>query len=297
MDDCREAGIEIFSWTKNSQSVYSPFSSAPDKQDWFLRMEDTRIKYGGAYTGTFSVWDFKNSEARNYWVESLKKTQLATGLGGWFYDSFFNLAFMPVNYAKKKPTVMWKEMLQALKELQDANVHFLIDSWGPFGVVSPAGPAGYNLQDTAFACYKVALGPGTEITPDGKAVTVLQAKDAASLYRAYAYMTHPWLPLSWEGKRIDEIWEAAHRRSLADYYACYPLMQRRFVQENGQGVLWHDRAETKAVLWNFTARTVSLPGQIRNVTTAEALPAAASYQLEPSHTYLIDAEELPRQIA
>ncbi|MEO6102125.1 MAG: hypothetical protein ABIP44_00610 [Pseudoxanthomonas sp.] len=297
IDDCRAANVQVYSWTNNCQGLASPINAAErDERGWFNKMEDSRTKYGGAYTNIFSALDFKKEESRRYWVDSLIKIKEATGLNGWLFDSFYNLGFMPVNYANMQPTTMWKETLQAFKELQDNDIHFLIESFGPFGIVQHGCPSTYNLK-VIFACYKIGLGNDYTTIPSGETIAIWPGEDADNLYRAYAHTTDAGIALTWQGKSIHEMWGDAQRRTLADYYDCYPDMYRRFIEEGDRGVLYHDRTGKKAILWNFTARTVSLPGSVFDVTANQALSHEKSYQLEPSHTYRIEADELPCKIS
>jgi hypothetical protein len=75
-------------------------------------------------------------------------------------------------------------------------------------------------------------------------------------------------------------------------------MYRRYLQEDGQGVLWHDRSGGIATLWNFVEREVQLPGKVRDVTDGEDLMDSKSYTLQPCHTYRIAvaSEPLPRAL-
>jgi hypothetical protein len=117
--------------------------------------------------------------------------------------------------------------------------------------------------------------------------------EAAALYYTLAHMTNPAIPLFHNGKRIDELWGPAHRQAMADYKACHPAMSRRYLQEDGRAVLWHDRDGTRATLWNFVERRLALPGTVTDVTAGAALPAADAYALQAQHTYTIAGCQLP----
>ena len=119
VDACRREQIQVYSWTNNDQSYLSPNNANSSKDGWFVKMEDARLKYGGAYTNVFTILDFKQGEPRRYWLESLKKIKQETGLNAYLFDSIYNLGFMPVSYSDMNPTTQWRELLQAFKELQD----------------------------------------------------------------------------------------------------------------------------------------------------------------------------------
>jgi hypothetical protein len=100
-----------------------------------------------------------------------------------------------------------------------------------------------------------------------------------------------------DGRRIDEVWTDAHKRALADYHAALPDLKRRYLQEDGLGVLWHDAGATCATLFNFAERRLRLPGRVRDLTSGEDLPVRANYRLHACHTYRIaGAKELPTRL-
>jgi len=100
-----------------------------------------------------------------------------------------------------------------------------------------------------------------------------------------------------DGRRIDEVWGAEHRRALADYHAALPHMNRRYLQEDGQAVIWHDYAGKRATVFNFAKRNVSLPGKVKDISTGQALSTATRYDLEANHTYVVTGAELPRELS
>lgn len=294
---CREHDIEPFAWTNNAQSYDSPLQRDDKRAHWFVKMEDSRLKYGGAYSNLMSIFSFKQKEACQYWVDSLKKIRTESGLSGYLFDSFYNLGFMPIDYGGMAPKTQWRELLSALKELQEADVHFLIESFGPFGQVQHGCPQSYNFE-TLFACYKIGLGSGYTTVPGGE-VAQARAEEATQLYRVLAHMTTPPIPLFVDGERIDRLWSKAHKQALADYHANLPFMHRRYLQEDGAGVLWHDRDEKFATLWNFKDRVVRLDELITDVTLGERLQQAGEYSLSACHTYRIEVQEskvLPRTV-
>jgi hypothetical protein len=292
-EECAASGIHIAAWTNNDQSKVSPLFA--QHRDWFVRMEDTRLTYGGAYTDCFSIWSFAHDAARRNWVDHLKQTRQETGLGGYLFDSFYNLGFMPMDYSGGRPHTQWRQLLAAFKELQDADVHFMIESFGPFGEVQHGCPASYGL-DHLFICYKIQLGTGYTTIPTGQEKPRSEPWPEADWYRILAHMARPGLPLFFQGVRVDKLLTPGHLAAIRDYQTQRPHLARRYLQEDGQGVLWHDAAGQRATLWNFTARTVALPGQVTDVTTGAALPPAARYTLQPQHTYALTGAPLPTQI-
>lgn len=291
---CHRHGIKNFMWTNTYVSLNAKMNlEQRDERGWYMAMEDTRTKYAGAYTMVSSNLDLKNPDARRYWVEAHRKIVKETGLDGYYIDSFYNLFFMPVNYKTGHPRTSWREALGVMKELQDAGVEWMIESFGPFGHSGHGHPDSYDASKI-FICYLVGLGNNTVTVPvPGSETTKNNGHSPAYIYYQLAHKVPCALPLFIDGKRIDEVYGDEHRRILREYHDLLPAMHRRYLQEDGQGVLWHNREGTQALLWNFTDREMALPGTVTDLATGEPLPAASRYRLQPRHTYRIVAEPLP----
>jgi hypothetical protein len=290
---CRTLGVTPYSWTNPNQSCASPLFRGYGKwagintRSWFVRLPDTRSPYCGAYIPEGSDFDLSVEAARSYWTGCLKRIKRQTGLSAYLWDSFYNSAFMPVSYADGVPHTVWRGVLAALKDLQDAGLHFMIESFGPWGEVQHGCLKSYNL-DNLFACYKILLGTGYTTIPSGHAEARPAPYPVPDYYRILAHMSKPDLPLFFGNQRIDAVFGAGHRRALADYNANRRRMSRRFLQEDGRSVLWHDDAGRRATLWNFTTRRLALPGWVTDLTTGEKLSKTAGVcPLEAGHTYAI----------
>ncbi|MBI4023556.1 MAG: hypothetical protein HY360_01155 [Verrucomicrobia bacterium] len=293
---CRKAGLAVFSWTNNDQSYASPVNLKWARaRDWWVKMEDGRLKYGGAYTNVLGIWSFKNPAARAYWVNCLKRIKRETGLCHYLFDSFYNLGFMPVSYAGMAPKTMHRELLGALKELQDAGIGFMIESFGPFGSPQHGCVRDYAEPGLEYAGYKIRPGFGYSTVPTKEKRVAVNAEER--MYHFLAHMAVPTLPLFEKGVRADRLWKNGLKSALADYRGNRPFMHKRILQEDGKSVLWHDSKGRRATLWNFEDRVVKLPGRITDATAGRELPAESVYRLKANHTYTIQATRLPVRVA
>jgi len=294
--DAHKHGVHPMCWTNNVQAHTSPIVDEFDRKGWLVRMEDSRIRWGGAYTSGLSVLDLSNPDARDYFVKTHIAIKKQTGIDAFFFDSFYNLGFMPVNFAGCKPRTMWKGLLEAWRRLQQAGISLETESFGPWGMVQHGHPSSYDIPNI-FACYKVGVGNDYTTVPTGHPLKNISPEDAAGVYYTLAHMAGAHMPLHFpDGRRIDEVWGTDHRHALADYHTALPHMNRRYLQEDGQSVIWHDHANKRATVFNFVNRRVSLPGKVKNLTTGQSLPPAATYELQANHTYAITATELPRTL-
>jgi hypothetical protein len=294
IDRCHRHAIKNFMWTNTYVSLNAKMNlQQRDERGWYMAMEDTRTKYAGAYTMVSSNLDLKNPDARRYWIDAHKTIIAETGLDGFYIDSFYNLFFMPVNFKTGHPRTSWREALGVMKELQDAGAEWMIESFGPFGHPGHGHPDSYDAGNI-FICYLVGLGNNTVTVPvPGSETTKNEGHDPGYIYYQLAHKVPCKLPLYIDGQRIDEVFGDEHRRILREYHELLPAMHRRYLQADGQGVLWHDREGTQALLWNFTDRDAALPGTVTDLTAGTPLPRAAAYPLTARHTYRIESTPLP----
>jgi len=294
---CHQLGMQNFLWTNSYMSISAQLNRPHGgKNEWFCALEDTRIHYGGAYTHECSALNLKHPEARAYWLDAHLQLARESGLDGYFIDSFYNLFFMPVEFRSGHPRTMWREALGLMKALQDAGLGCYIESFGPFGQPHHGHPASYNLEKI-FICYYVGLGDGYTVVPvPGSTSAENIAHDPAFWFYLYAHKVPNAPPLFIDGERVDHVYGAEERRVIADYYRLLPHMHIRYLQEDGQGVLWHNAEGTQATLWNFHAREVALPGTVTALSTNSALPRAERYQLQACQAYAITDVTLPTVI-
>ncbi len=294
IDRFDEAGIFFYNWTNNDQSVASGLliHQGEQQRDWLVKMDDARTRYGGAYIGHLVALNFKNDGAYRYWTDSHAAIKAETGMRGYLFDSFYNLAFMPVDYADRRPTTMWKELLASMKELQDNDVHFLIESFGPFGAPEHGCHAAFAEPGMEYTGYKTHPACNYYTVPAGTEPLAIDL--SGQYYRLLAHMMVPPLGLYFEGIRLDHTpWADDLRHAHLDYRTSRPYLHKRYLQPDGQSVLWHDAAGTRATLWNFTERELALPGAVTDLTTGEPLPPADRYPLRARHTYTITGSPLP----
>lgn len=118
----------------------------------------------------------------------------------------------------------------------------------------------------------------------------------AFIYWQLAHKSPCQLPLFIGKKRIDEVYGPEHRQVLREYHELLPFLHRRYLQEDGLAVIWHDRRQRRALVWNFAARSKRLPGIVTDLTAGQRLQRSRTYRLEAMHTYAIEAAHLPQNI-
>lgn len=299
IDACREHGIKNYMWTGGHVSYSAEINGdhrAEGGKCWYIAMNDTRTKYGGAYTNVCSTLDWNNAEAREYFVKTHRQIMEETGLEGYYIDSFYNLWFMPVDFKTGHPKTIWRAGLEIMKQLQDAGCGWYIESFGPFGQPGHGHPASYNIQNS-FISYYVGLGNGYVTVPvPGVTIKDNMQHEPGFLFFLYAQKVPASLRVFINNTRIDKFYGDEHRRVIREYTQLLDGMHTRFLQEDGQAVIWHNEQRTVAQVWSMVDRRVALPGTVVDVSSGTELPAAQAYDLKASHVYLVKASELPERI-
>ena len=110
VDRARRAGVQVMIWSNNAQALSSPLNISErwHEGSWYLMLEDTRQKYGGAYMGILSVLDFSIEAAYNYFVGTHLRMMEETGINAIMFDSFYNMGFMPITYRQMAPRTIWR---------------------------------------------------------------------------------------------------------------------------------------------------------------------------------------------
>jgi len=290
----RRHGVQVMIWTNNDQALSSPINASErDEKGWFVHLEDTRLKYGGAYAGCMSVLDFAEPEPFRYFVESHIRIKDQTTVDCFFFDSFYNLGFMPINYKNCTPRTMWRQCLKMVKALQEAGINFSMESFGPWGQPQHGHPSSYNL-DNIFACYRVGLGNDYSTVPTSNPIFQGHPEGPAADFFCLAHKAGlASNSLFKDGRRIDQIWTDAQRKQLAIYHDEQPGMHTRYLQEDDKSVLWHNTDRSRATLWNFVERDAVLAGTVTDLTDGRELLRGAKYRLQANHVYAISGAELP----
>src|SRR5262249_28209897 len=152
-------------------------------------------------------------------------------------------------------------------------IHWRIESFGPWGQPQHGCPRSYSLE-RCWVSYKIYLGNDYSTVPTLREVyRDPGAEAAAGLFYALAHKAMPHLHLfnPKTKERIDKTWTRAHSQAMQAYRSCHEKMQCRYLQEDGQSVIWKN-CDGETMVWNFTDRTTALPGNVRELNTNRMLP-------------------------
>ncbi len=275
VDDARQQGVRVMSWTSTAQGPTTPLvRKHAHEKGWFVRMEDGRTISGDTHTTDFFLLNMAQEAPRSQWVDGLKRIRATTGLDSYYLDMFWNVTFAPVNYENLQPATQWRQVLQALSDLQEQGIDFQSEI-SAFTQSRCGYHPNYQKMENLFLSYKLIF----------QKAGLAELWSVAEWYRVLAHQSSPALALFYDKIRIDQIWTPAHRQALTDYMKMLPLMHTRHLQDDGRSVLWHDAKGEKATLFNFERRQVPLPGKVSDITADKSLPESDSYALEPLHTY------------
>jgi hypothetical protein len=222
-----------------------------------------------------------------HFIEAMKDVREATGLDGFWIDSWSTFAANGIDYAVPDARPHVKEWLQALAELQGLGyTDILLEGMSPFGVTASWLYEGL-YRHPAYA-YKTSFYTGKH--------------DADQYYRFLSHQALPHingpgdtpglgLAADEEGELVyrpdeDLLQRAAHNHVFNEVAEHLKL---RTVLEADQGVLWTDPETRVRVLFAHKAFDAGYlrPGHVRDVTRGEDLGERAELMAEALHTYVL----------
>lgn len=297
-----EGGVALISWIGSHQSQNSPYLLKHNAE--VIKMADGRHYYGSGYNGIFGM-DLSSTFGpmfRDAAIDACKQT----GVSGYLYDSFYNFAWMPINFFTpdpNKPTnqhsgtlrahTMWRQLAEIMASWQKAGVHMLIESLGPWGQPQHGVMGNYRLAGCALA-YQCAvnIGYSTIPTPDSNTGKVVLGEEY--YFRMLANKAPSTLNLwfkdaNGERQRIDKGANPLLRSVNIAYRQVLPRMHTRTILHDDAGVKWQDKAGNSSVLFSYTAAKFpfAIGSKYHDLTNGESGVINDTMTTEPWHVYEI----------
>ena len=304
--DARKMGVELISWIGSHQSILSPYLNAHGAE--IVKQADARHWYGSGYDWIYGM-DISSPFGAMF-RDAVIRAAKATGVAGFLYDSFYNFAWMPVNFHSPDPKdpanihkgalaahTQWRQLCRVMAAWQKAGLHMLIESLGPWGQPQHGVQGRYDKPGGEVLAYQCAVSIGYSIIP---APNSAKARDAARgpdfYYRLLANKApstlNLWVRDEKLGKsvRIDEGASTLVRQANLDYRAVLPSMHTRTVLPGDAGILWAPKQGARRVVFSYRRGVVPLARRatFTDVTTGvSGRTDAAGLRTEPFHTYLV----------
>jgi len=268
-DDARVQGVEIISWVGSHQSAASPYLRKHHTQ--VIKQADARHYYGSGYDWINGM-DIASGFGPMF-REAVKRAVEATGIAGYLYDSFYNFGFMPVNFHTPDPSdpenphkgqlkahTQWRQLCEIMAAWQQAGIHMLIESLGPWGQPQHGVQGAYNQPGCEALAYQCAVSIGYSIIPTPDSAKAKDRTDGPEFYYRLLANKAPITLNLWvqgaDGKqvRIDQSANPIVRQANLDYRAVLPLMHTRTILHNDAGVEWQPKEGKQLVLFSYKAQ-------------------------------------------
>ncbi len=303
--DAARSGIDVISWVGSHQSVVSPYLDQHLGQ--ILKLADGRHHYGSGYD-VIRGMDLTSGFGPMF-RDAVTRAAKSTGVAGFLYDSFYNFAWMPVNFHTPDPAApedvhrghlrvhtQWREAAAIMAAWQKAGLHMLIESLGPWGQPQHGVQGDYASPGSAPLAYRCSVASGQTVIPipDG-ARGAGKNGDLRAYFRLLANMAPPTMPL-WmkrprrEAVRIDHALAAGLRTANRAYRQVLPLMHTRTLLADGLGVSWAPERGARRVLFALKSGVLAAGrgGQYSDLTsdTRGACPAHG-LPVKAGHVYVL----------
>jgi hypothetical protein len=255
-------GMSVQLWWATHLSQRAPIYA--ERPDFKLTARDGLPNGGGYGHSSIITLNLANPDCLEWEYERLKAVYEATGVDGFFHDSYGNMTFLPVNYADPARSGQQRAYEELVVRLQTLGLKTLtVEGLGPFGV----GHFGMDLlprEVNRRGGYQCALdwwlgqedmvtglnmGIGQRVWPgQAKAVREFAFRTLAGGGR-FGFTQYRGMFEHWDG------WLRTHNQIHARIGS---LAGRRTLLPGDRGVLW-ECADGRWLLFAFKAFTFPLP--------------------------------------
>jgi hypothetical protein len=245
VDKAHELGMQVQLWWATHLSRRAPiFEEHPE---WMIRSRDNQAGCGGIGKDVIIPMDLNNPECFEWEYSKLKSVYEATGIDGFFHDSYGNYTFLPVNYGDPQMRGQQEACERLVARLQKLGMKtFTAEGIGPFGTGHFGmhlweGDESENYQNALEwwlgeedMTYRLNMGIGAPLWPGREA----EARDFA--FRCMACGGRFGFSQQHDGVEQWSGWWREQNRLLA---RLAPLTGKRTLLPDGQGVLWERAAD------------------------------------------------------
>jgi len=257
-------GMQVQLWWATHLSRRAPIFA--ERPDFMMMARDGLANGGGFGHQTLVTLNLMNPECLEWEFDKLRAVREATGIDGFFHDSYGNMTFLPVNYADPRRVGQQRAYEQLVARLQGIGLRsFTIEGMGPYGVghfgmnlfpKNKALPKGnyQNLLDWWLGqedmIYGLSMGIGQWMWPEEE-----RAREFA--FRCLAYGGRFGFT---QHEEYLEMWSGWLRAQNQLHARIAPIVGKRTLLPDDQGVLWE--REHDQLLFTFRAFTYSLPADV-----------------------------------
>ncbi len=273
VEAAREQQVDIISWIGSHQSQNSPYLRAHNVE--VIKGPDGRHFYGSGYDAIYGM-DLASPFGPMF-RDAIRRGFLATGISGFLYDSYYNFAWMPINFHTPDPEqptnphagtlkahTMWRQLAEIMAFWQQAGIHMLIESLGPWGQPQHGVQGNYTLAGGALA-YQCAVNTGYSVIPTPETSAGKVKVGPEFYFRLLAHKAPSTLNLwhndgSGANRRLDQLADPLLRAGNLAYRVILPRLHTRTILHGDAGVLWQDRRGRTSALFSFAAGRVPVSG-------------------------------------
>jgi len=302
-EDAGKQGVEIISWIGSHQSILSPYFKKNRRE--IIKHKDGRHFWGSGYDEIYGM-DL-TSPFGDMFEEKVIAGHKNTTVAGFLYDSFYNFAWMPINFQTinyndpkdnegvLKAHTQWRRLAQMTAKWQKAGLHMLIESLGPWGQPQHGVQGAYNAPGSEPLAYQCSVNVGYSIIPTNNTSSGKKVKRGPEYYYEMLAYKSPGTQNLYhkiDGKDVSFHKVAAPiiKQANFDYRAVYLYMHTRTLLKNGKGVMWDSQDKKTQVLFSFKSHSVAVKKgkSVFNQTSGEDVKVEnGRFKSEDYTTYII----------
>ena len=255
-------GLQVQLWWATHLSRRAPIFA--ERPDFMLMARDGLANGGGFGHQTLVTLNLANPDCLEWEFGKLQALRDATGIDGFFHDSYGNMTFLPVNYADPRRVGQQEAYERLVSRLQGIGLKsFTIEGIGPYGV----GHFGMNLfpknKVLAKGNYQNLLDwwLGQEDMVYGLNMGIGQGgwpEEARAQEFAFRCLAGGGRFGFTQREEYLEMWSGWLREQNQLHARIAPLTGRRTLLPDDRGVLWEQ--DHQCLLFTFKPGSYAVPG-------------------------------------
>jgi len=290
-------GVKIAPWLAAHLANRMPTSPLfVDHPQWRVVNYDTTA-FDGRYSDLAS--GDLHSGFGEYYLEQIRHFTEDLGIRAWFFDSYSNLALMPVNYASETLAPQFDKVWEIQRYCAERGVPWYIEADGPFGVPCLSLGAVEQVDDRAI----LRRFPGEQVyglIDCNHRIGVdrpVQARETVpdDLFFRSLSVAGPLVPVVRfaAADRVDlrAVFPEPLTQWISGYKAVRQFMTLPKLLSKDRGVQWYAQLEdpTPTVLWTYRAAAVTFtePVTVTDVLCDSHASGVTTYEARPHGIYRI----------
>lgn len=273
-----ELKMKVITWFSSHIGILSPLLY--EHLDWGVRTANGKFETS-VYQNLLAALRLDLKNCRDWLFNRSKIMRQQTGLDGFFWDSFSDVALEKIHWdeAEKIIKPLFDDNIKFLKLLRDDDCEMILEGVTPFGNYNTSPWNMESFRNCDYLVYNASCKfPWSEYNSE--------------LYYRYLALGFRALIKICPGLTNSELdkYSSVVRQANLDYNSVISWIKKRELLNNDCGVIWWDESKQKAALFSFIEFPFTMPDlkTVYDITMGKLISTNKNKFISlPQHTYVL----------